>query len=114
MLSRRALMMAGGSLALAAGPAGAAAVMTDDGFYREDWFVDSFLELEDDLKGAAAVGKQLAVNMGAARLSVLPGYSSDQFRAEGYRNLYPRPFRGDRTQSPWLPRRHRHRWGEVG
>ena len=61
MLSRRALMMAGGSLALAAGPGRAAAVMTDDGFYREDWFVDSFLELEDDLKGAAARRKQLAV-----------------------------------------------------
>jgi len=61
MLSRRALMMAGGSLALAAGPVRAAAVMTDDGFYREDWFVDSFLELEDDRKGAAARRKQLAV-----------------------------------------------------
>ena len=61
MLSRRALMMAGGSLALAAGPVRAAAVMTDDGFYREDWFVDSFLELEDDLKGAAARHKKLAV-----------------------------------------------------
>src|SRR5258707_4384239 len=61
MLSRRALMMAGGGLALAAGPARAAAVMTDDGYYREDWFVDSFLELEDDLKGAAARRKQLAV-----------------------------------------------------
>src|SRR5260370_13645759 len=61
MLSRRALMMAGGGLALAAGPAGAAAVMTDDGYYREDWFADSFLELEDDLKGAAARRKQLAV-----------------------------------------------------
>jgi thioredoxin-related protein len=61
MLSRRALMMAGGSLALAAGPASAAAIMTDDGFYREDWFVDSFLELGDDLKGAAARRKHLAV-----------------------------------------------------
>ena len=61
MLSRRALMMAGGGLALAAGPARAAAIMTDDGFYREDWFVDSFLELEDDRKGAAARRKQLAV-----------------------------------------------------
>jgi thioredoxin-related protein len=60
MLSRRGLMMAGGGLALAAGPARAAAVMTDDGFYREDWFVDGFLELEDDLKGAAVRRKQLA------------------------------------------------------
>ncbi len=60
MLSRRALMMAGGSLALAASQARAAAVMTDDGFYREDWFLDSFLELADDLKSTAAAGKQLA------------------------------------------------------
>jgi thioredoxin-related protein len=60
MLSRRALMMSGGSFALAARPA-AAAVMTDDGFYREDWFLDSFLELADDLKSAAVAGKLLAV-----------------------------------------------------
>ena len=61
MLSRRALMIAGGGFALAAGPARAAAVMTDDGIYREDWFLDSFLELADDLKGSASAGKQLAV-----------------------------------------------------
>jgi thioredoxin-related protein len=61
MLSRRALMMAGGSFALAVGPAQAAAVMTDDGFYREDWFLDSFLELADDLKSTVAAGKLLAV-----------------------------------------------------
>ena len=61
MFSRRALMMASGGFALAVGPARAASVMTDDGFYREDWFLDSFLELADDLKSAAAAGKQLAV-----------------------------------------------------
>src|SRR6266446_6919416 len=61
MLSPACLMMAGGGLALAVSPARAAAVMTDDGFYREDWFVGSFLELEDDLKGASARRKQLAV-----------------------------------------------------
>ena len=61
MLSRRALLMAGAGSAFAAGPARSAAVMTDDGFYREDWFLDSFLELGDDLKGAAAAGKQFAV-----------------------------------------------------
>jgi thioredoxin-related protein len=61
MLSRRTLMMAGGGLALAARPARAAAVMTDDGLYREDWFLDSFLELDDDRKTTAAAGKQLAV-----------------------------------------------------
>jgi thioredoxin-related protein len=61
MLSRRTLMTAGAGLMLAAGSARAAAVMTDDGFYREDWFLDSFLELADDRSGAAAAGKQLAV-----------------------------------------------------
>jgi len=60
MLSRRALMIAGGGIALA-GPVRAAAIMTDDGFYREDWFLDSFLELADDLKSSAVAGKQLAV-----------------------------------------------------
>jgi thioredoxin-related protein len=61
MLSRRTLMLAGGSFALAAGPARAAAIITDDGLYREDWFLDSFLELADDLENTAAAGKQLAV-----------------------------------------------------
>lgn len=66
MLSRRALMTAGAGFALAAGtlpviPARAAAIMTDDGYYREDWFLDSFLELADDRNNAAAAGRQLAV-----------------------------------------------------
>jgi thioredoxin-related protein len=61
MLSRRAVMMAGGSLALAVGPARATAIMTDDGLYREDWFLESFLELADDRKSVAAAGKQLAI-----------------------------------------------------
>jgi thioredoxin-related protein len=67
MLSRRALLTAGAGLALAsgstpaAGPARAAAVMTDDGYYREDWFIDSFLELADDRSNAAVAGRQLAV-----------------------------------------------------
>jgi thioredoxin-related protein len=61
MLSRRALVMAGGGLVMAAGAARAKAVLTDDGFYREDWFLDSFLELADDLKSTAAGGKQLAI-----------------------------------------------------
>ncbi len=60
MLSRRTLLMAG-SLGAVAGPAAAAALMTDDGIYREDWFLDSFLELGDDLKTTVAAGKKLAV-----------------------------------------------------
>jgi thioredoxin-related protein len=61
MLSRRALMAAGAGFVVAAGPARAAAVMTDDGYYREDWFIDSFLDLAEDRRNAAAAGRQLAV-----------------------------------------------------
>jgi thioredoxin-related protein len=66
MVSRRALLtgslVAGaGSLAIPARPAVAKAVMTDDGIYREDWFIDTFLELADDLQNTVASGKQLAV-----------------------------------------------------
>ena len=60
MLSRRALLMAVGGMTLA-GRAQAKAIMTEDGYYREDWFLDSFLDLADDLKNAAAGGKSLAI-----------------------------------------------------
>jgi len=39
----------------------AAAVLTDDGLYRQPWFLESFLELADDLQGAANVGKRFAI-----------------------------------------------------
>ena len=61
MWSRRALIIAAGGLVLPAPPAGATALLTEDGIYREDWFLDSFLELADDLEGTAANGKRLAV-----------------------------------------------------
>jgi len=51
-----------GALALAGLPrAAAGATMTEDGYYREDWFIDSFLELADDLEAAAQRGKRFAV-----------------------------------------------------
>ena len=56
MLSRR-LFLAGsaaGGLSLChSDMALAEAVMTDDGFYREPWFLESFLELADDLATAS-------------------------------------------------------------
>ena len=36
-------------------------VLTDDGLYRQPWFLESFLELADDLQGAANVGKRFAI-----------------------------------------------------
>lgn len=35
--------------------------MTDDGLYKQPWFLESFLDLNDDLDGAAKEGKRFAV-----------------------------------------------------
>ena len=64
MLSRRLLLA--GLAAEGLGPwrggaAQAEAVMTDDGFYREPWFLESFLELADDLAAAAENKKRFAI-----------------------------------------------------
>ena len=53
--------------------------MTDDGFYREPWFLESFLELADDL-AAATENKAARHHVGAARLPLLQGNASGQFR----------------------------------
>jgi thioredoxin-related protein len=36
-------------------------VLTDDGLYKQPWFLESFLDLSDDLEGAAKEGKRFAV-----------------------------------------------------
>ena len=36
-------------------------LLTDDGLYRQPWFLESFLELADDLQAAAKSGKRFAV-----------------------------------------------------
>jgi len=52
----------GGGLALHGGRrAFAAAILTDDGLYRQPWFLESLLELAEDLEAAADNGKRLAV-----------------------------------------------------
>src|SRR3954463_1185288 len=35
--------------------------MTEDGLYRQPWFLDSFLELADDLQAAAKSGRRFAI-----------------------------------------------------
>ena len=35
--------------------------MTEDGYYTEPWFLESFLELPDDLAAAAGKGKRFAI-----------------------------------------------------
>ena len=62
MTTRRSLIFGAAALAATLGRARAEApVMTDDGIYRQSWFIDSFLELGDDLEAARGRGKRLAV-----------------------------------------------------
>jgi thioredoxin-related protein len=61
--TRRSVIAGGAALgaSLVAARARAAAVLTDDGLYRQPWFLESFLELADDLAGAANLGKRFAI-----------------------------------------------------
>jgi thioredoxin-related protein len=68
MVSRRSFLAASaayglvaGSAAPGAGAARAEPILTEDGYYREPWFLESFLELADDLSAAHEKGKRLAV-----------------------------------------------------
>ena len=62
-ISRRNVLLGAGSAgaAMAIVPARAMPVMTDDGYYKESWFIESFLELADDHAAAKAKGKRFAV-----------------------------------------------------
>jgi len=60
--TRRAVI--GAPLALAALPAAAAYRLGDDGLYTEDWYLDSFLDLAEDVVAAEAAGKHFAVDWG--------------------------------------------------
>lgn len=52
---------ASGVLMFGAAPTRAAPVLTDDGLYKEPWFLESFLELSDDLEAAHHEGKRFAI-----------------------------------------------------
>jgi thioredoxin-related protein len=62
IFTRRSLLTgaaATGAVALA--PARAEPILTDDGLYKEPWFLESFLDLADDLEGAGKDGKRFVV-----------------------------------------------------
>ena len=63
MITRRNMVIGAASLAAAftqraraEGP-----ILTDDGLYKEPWFLESFLDLADDLEGARKEGKRFVV-----------------------------------------------------
>ena len=60
MLTRRRLLTGFAAFGLAA-PARAEPVLTEDGLYRQPWFLESFLDLGDDLEGARKEGKRFAI-----------------------------------------------------
>lgn len=63
-LSRRSVLVGMACSLIPVGLPGrglAQAVLTEDGLYRQPWFLDSLLELADDLDGAARQGKRFAI-----------------------------------------------------
>lgn len=60
MTTRRNLLIGAASLALM-GHARAEPILTDDGLYKEPWFLESFLELGDDLESARKEGKRFVI-----------------------------------------------------
>jgi len=63
-LDRRSFMGAGLSLVATTGSAYSAGTLSEDGLYHQDWFIESFLDLGEDLASAAAKGKRFAILWG--------------------------------------------------
>ncbi len=53
-----------GVLGLRAAPAFAKATLGEDGLYQMDWYLESFLDVSEDLAGATAKGKRFAIMWG--------------------------------------------------
>jgi thioredoxin-related protein len=65
-MNRRNFMIGGAALSLAATAGSSIAradgpILTDDGLYKEPWFLESFLDLADDLDGARKEGKRFVI-----------------------------------------------------
>src|SRR5712671_3615975 len=60
-ITRRGLLAGAASVAVAGTARGEAPILTDAGLYRQSWVLESFLDLSDDLDGAAKEGKRFAI-----------------------------------------------------
>src|SRR5262249_55738441 len=61
MATRRDILLGIAGVLAVPATARAQPVMTDEGFYREPWFIESFLDLPDDLGAARGHGKHFAL-----------------------------------------------------
>ena len=62
MLTRRTLL--GTTLAATLAKPAAGATLGEDGLYHLDWYLESFLDLPEDLQTATTNGKRLAIMWG--------------------------------------------------
>jgi thioredoxin-related protein len=60
-LDRRSLLLGAASLGIS-GAGIAEPILTDDGLYKEPWFLETFLELSDDLEATAKAGKRFVIS----------------------------------------------------
>ena len=63
MIDRRALILAATGAAFSQ-CASAAPKLADDGMYHFDWYLESFLDIAEDIETARANGKRLAIVWG--------------------------------------------------
>lgn len=63
MITRRGFL-AGATMAAGLGPARAKARLGEDGLYQLDWYLESFLDLAEDLANAGRDGKRFAILWG--------------------------------------------------
>src|SRR5262249_25102542 len=63
MLGRRSLLLGGASFVALSGTGARAeqSILSDDGLYKQPWFLESFLDLGDDLEGARKEGKRFVI-----------------------------------------------------
>src|SRR4029079_18208484 len=63
MIGRRNLLVGAASFAafVASRARAEQPILTDDGLYKQSWFLESFLDLGDDLEGAGKEGKRFVV-----------------------------------------------------